>query len=308
LSLYGIKSAGMSLTVLSNYESDNNKLFENLIHEIGRYCIERFSIKIQGVLSSAAIRLENIYLCAEEIETLEPYFYFCPERTFLKNEDIPALKQRQELPISVSHDFETALNSGTINPVQTVLSSFCELCGSLEYTSNNCTDSMQRLSHVFLEYLKTHKLENSIDARTLKAENCANIEKWRQVLENECIRIFSLLQNIIKNKHTMLISNILAYINANFTSPLISLDALAEQFNISSGWAAKLIKEETGLSFVDYLNNKRLESAERLLKNPLLKVEEVGAKSGFNSAAYFIKRFRMRYGMTPKEYRLLSSE
>ena len=308
LNLYGIKNTGMSLSVLCNYGSDENSVFQELIQETSRYCAERFSIGTQTALSSVRENLEDIYLCIGDIEAMEPYFYFCPERSFLRFEDIPALNQHEELPLSIVRDFESALKGGNINTVQSVFEGFRLLCGSLKYSSINCTDLVHQLTQIFLEYLETHRFQSYVDAWLLNSENYGNVEKWREALENACIRIFELVESRNKNQRTTLVSNILAYINANYTSPLISLDSTADYFNISAGWAAKLIKEETGLSFVDYLNKKRFEIAEKLLRDASLKVEEIAVKSGFNSAAYFIKRFRMRFGMTPKEFKRLNRE
>ena len=308
LSLYGIKNTGMSLSVLCNYHSDEETLFRNLKNDISRYCSGRFSIRTLISLSSARESLEDIYLCAEEIENIEPYFYLCPERSFLAFEDLPALDNPKDLPMSITSDFEAALKTGKTSEIQTVLVDFCGLCESLEYSIGNCTDHIKLLAEVLIEYKKTHKLENSMDTGILKAQSSGNIFTWREMLENACIRTFEVLESRSKNQKTLLVSNILAHINTSYASPLISLDSTANHFNISSSWAAKLIKEETGLSFVDYLNNRRLEVSERLLKDHSLKIEDVAEKSGFNSAAYFIKRFRIYSGMTPKEYRMLNPE
>jgi AraC-like DNA-binding protein len=40
-----------------------------------------------------------------------------------------------------------------------------------------------------------------------------------------------------------------------------------------------------------------------LLEDHSVKVVDAAKAAGFNSAAYFIKRFRLKYGLTPNEWR-----
>jgi YesN/AraC family two-component response regulator len=92
---------------------------------------------------------------------------------------------------------------------------------------------------------------------------------------------------------------------ANLSTP-ISLESTAEHCGISSSYASKLIREETGHSFSDCLNKFRLEAALTLLSNFSLKVEDIATKTGFGGSAYFIKQFKARYGTTPKAWRAVN--
>jgi len=67
----------------------------------------------------------------------------------------------------------------------------------------------------------------------------------------------------------------------------------------------RIIKEETGHSFVQFKSQVRLQKAASLLKNPDIKIKEISAMLGFSSPAYFGRLFHEQYSMTPKEYRAL---
>ena len=58
-----------------------------------------------------------------------------------------------------------------------------------------------------------------------------------------------------------------------------------------------------GRSMLDELIRLRIEHSKKLLENTKMKIEEVGAASGFSNRFHFIRAFQRVTGETPKEYR-----
>lgn len=83
----------------------------------------------------------------------------------------------------------------------------------------------------------------------------------------------------------------------------IGLDEVAEHVGLSSAYMSHIFKKELNISFVQYLKDKRLKEAIRLLKDTNLKVYEVAEKIGFNNTRYFSDVFRAEIGVNPLEYR-----
>jgi YesN/AraC family two-component response regulator len=90
------------------------------------------------------------------------------------------------------------------------------------------------------------------------------------------------------------------YIDANLHTK-ISLRDLAAKTDYAESYYAKLFKKETGLSFTDYVLQKRIEEAKRLLAEGKTS-REITYVLQFCSQSYFIKQFKKVTGMTPKEY------
>lgn len=82
----------------------------------------------------------------------------------------------------------------------------------------------------------------------------------------------------------------------------ISLESLAETLNVSTPYLSKLFKEDTGITFKEYLTELRMESSKRLLEDQNLTVKEIAYKVGFNDTNYFIRAFKKYEGVTPKDY------
>ena len=56
-------------------------------------------------------------------------------------------------------------------------------------------------------------------------------------------------------------------------------------------------------SFTELVTERRLERAQELLANTAARIAEVAYASGFADEAYFTRRFRQWYGMSPRAYR-----
>lgn len=93
------------------------------------------------------------------------------------------------------------------------------------------------------------------------------------------------------------------YIEANYSLNHLNLDRVAEKLNLSPSYLSKLLKQETGLSFIDYLTNVRIKRAIDIMSNPTMKIYQVAEFVGYNNQHYFCKAFKKVMGFSPTEYR-----
>jgi two-component system response regulator YesN len=93
------------------------------------------------------------------------------------------------------------------------------------------------------------------------------------------------------------------YIDAHFGEPTLSLEEVAASAQISPGYLSRLLKLETGFSFVDYLTRVRITRAVQIMNDPSVKVYEVAEAVGYQSQHYFSRAFKRVFGRPPVEYR-----
>ena len=98
------------------------------------------------------------------------------------------------------------------------------------------------------------------------------------------------------------LKEIVGYLGEHFTEPL-SLSAVAAEFGLSPQYFSTFFRDNFGRTFTQHINSLRIEQASRLLRETDLPVIEVGFRVGFDNFSYFIKRFRLVYGVSPSHYR-----
>ncbi|HIU76027.1 MAG TPA: response regulator [Candidatus Pelethocola excrementipullorum] len=83
----------------------------------------------------------------------------------------------------------------------------------------------------------------------------------------------------------------------------ISRSNLSDILYLDSDYASRLFKKEMGISFGNYLIQKRIETAKNLLLTTVLPVNTVADNVGYGNYSYFIRLFKKTTGMTPIEFR-----
>ncbi|WP_263707415.1 helix-turn-helix domain-containing protein [Shouchella tritolerans] len=92
------------------------------------------------------------------------------------------------------------------------------------------------------------------------------------------------------------------YIDQHLGEELV-LDFVAKEIGYSEYYLSRKFKKEMGCSFIDYIQNARLEKAKYLLTTTTSSIEEISMQLGFGSRSYFTYIFRKNTGKTPSDYR-----
>ncbi len=98
------------------------------------------------------------------------------------------------------------------------------------------------------------------------------------------------------------IEKIYNYVKENYQQKL-KLEDAAKLVNMSVISFSRLIKQRTGKSYVDFVNEIRLGYATRWLIESNKSVSEICFDCGFNNISNFNRIFKKRQGCTPSEFR-----
>ncbi len=98
-----------------------------------------------------------------------------------------------------------------------------------------------------------------------------------------------------------LVIDVLGYIEEHYRDG--ELTKLAKQLNYDFYWLSKEIKKQTGKTFTELLQEKRLNQAAYLLQNTSRNVQDIGLAVGYDNQSYFYRIFKERFGKTPKKFR-----
>lgn len=95
---------------------------------------------------------------------------------------------------------------------------------------------------------------------------------------------------------------VLNYIDRNIKGG-ISLDEAAEYANMSSCYFSKFFKKITGMNFITYVTDCKIEAAQKMLLDTDMPVINIAYELSYSETNYFSKAFKKKVGVTPTEYR-----
>ena len=143
-------------------------------------------------------------------------------------------------------------------------------------------------------------------------------EKW--IAEMSCVSAITSSKSCLELKKTLTehiscfwkealaeiqrspLKEVMNYIETHLEEKLLVPD-LANVACMSVPSFCKKFKEETNKTVTQYLNEKRIERAERLLKQQRYSLEEIAEMSGFSNVNYLLRVFKKTKGQTVGEYR-----
>lgn len=106
--------------------------------------------------------------------------------------------------------------------------------------------------------------------------------------------------NDYKNKQK--IQQAIIYIKENYNKNL-NMAVVSNYISMNYSLFSLTFKQYTGINFVSYLKNIRVNEAKRLLATTDKKIIEISAMVGYENEKHFMKTFKSIYGVSPSEYR-----
>lgn len=149
--------------------------------------------------------------------------------------------------------------------------------------------------------------QNLLETMIMKAQETLPIKN--QSLQLMMALLLSELSNNIEKEASSFsddetnILPVLKYIDDHYAS--ITLSDLSEQFGYNTNYLGNKLKEETGSTFKELIDKKRLDIASELLLNTNYTTEEITSIIGFQSTPSLFRLFKKHTGSTPLEYKAL---
>ncbi|MBP0972364.1 MAG: AraC family transcriptional regulator [Oscillospiraceae bacterium] len=141
------------------------------------------------------------------------------------------------------------------------------------------------------------------DVYIMKADESLNENAVREI-HKDMLEDYTRRMNLIRTRgvYSKPVVKTIEYISGHLHDRVLLSDA-AELLHLSEAHLSRIFKTETGVSFSDYVNRMKTESAAALLLYSEYSDLDISNLFAFSSQSYFIKVFRRYMGMTPKEYK-----
>lgn len=98
------------------------------------------------------------------------------------------------------------------------------------------------------------------------------------------------------------IDTLMRHINENLYGQL-DIDSLAQAVHLSKYYMCRLFKRQTNMTIMEYIIQRRISEAKKLLLYSRLSISEIALRTGFSSLSFFSRAFREREGITPSQFR-----
>lgn len=141
---------------------------------------------------------------------------------------------------------------------------------------------------------------SSMIARRIEAVSSFNDGK--NLMKDTANIYCRLVKKYSANQYAPFVRKTVAYIESDLSGDL-SLGALAALLNINASYLSTLFHKETGKTVTEFVNEKRMELASRLLRTTQLQIQTIAQHCGMSDVNYFSKIFKKHYGVTPRQYR-----
>ena len=147
-----------------------------------------------------------------------------------------------------------------------------------------------------------------------QAEYLEEIEHAVQMIRSEDSEIFEYFAGMLETAMGIrdrinscqggkMLKKALDYIDDHYDCDTLSLNLVAENIGMSASYLSAIFSQNMQKTFVEYVTEKRIEKAKKLLKQTDKNSGEIAKAVGYKDSHYFSFVFKKLQGCSPREYR-----
>lgn len=306
------------LAVLVNFDA---KRLENALKDIK--CIAntlndlvktRFKIIITIGASDIHEGFENIGICYKEALSAFEYKIIRGDNAIIYFDETRQAGQNYYYPIEIEMQLINMVKAGDLMNAEKILNELFEInfkSGHIAPEIGKCLffDIMGTFIKILNSFSEKFRDIFKTEADPIKMlSDCRTIEEMHEKLKLICQEICRYIMKNRSGHSDRLFNNILEYIGKNFGDGMISLNSIAEEFDITPQYLSLFFKKHKGKNINDYITELRIEKAKTLLKDNTYSITQVAQMIGYANDAGLIRVFRKYEGITPGRFRDLGRE
>ncbi|MEG2435716.1 MAG: AraC family transcriptional regulator [Ruthenibacterium sp.] len=288
------------MTVLINYEVE-----EKTIHEMLQRLICESNTRILIGAGEMVHSLENVNMSYRNaVEALYNH-YLAPETQLLQASAFPQADAGNVADLQPLVDnLKTALNAQNRVAGQEALQSLVAMLCNGQYGYRVAKEILRTETMVMIHFAAKMEIAmDSEEALLTQFYGIHSVHEYEQWAGNLLQKINDELSSLHSDVNRDIVQKAKDCIEKNIKESRLSLQMISGELYVSPSHLSKIFKSETGITFIDYVIDKKLELSRKLLLTTDKKVEDISTEAGYSTSQYFISRFKRTYGFTPKEYR-----
>ena len=300
---YRIKLISKTRNVFVIFASDRDQAEKMLVNffKIGQVSCEEFVMAVSDYHEDL-MEVPQAYL---EADTAFDTRFIVDNSNMIRYQQASKVEHIEILPESFLRRLKNAIRACNCDEADEVID---EICSKLK-SSNHSLLSFRVLYNDILHILITEWNDTHVDFSNIYnvflLSQCLTVQQFSDILHEVCHSLIEARQtsNDDKSDEPDMASKAVAYMKENYSSPDLTMAALAEMLSISPVTMSVEFKNRMGVNPSDYLGIIRMEKAKELLKTTSLKVKDVSVAVGYEDEHVFMRRFKKYVGKTPGQYR-----
>ena len=162
-------------------------------------------------------------------------------------------------------------------------------------------DVMLQVRHDLLQKYG-NEMKQLFDSNTAMIESIESSEYFYEIIRYMSSQFEKVMERIGNATPGNVVDDVVYYIRQNYASRL-TLESIAPLFGYTSSYLGKMLSTSLGCNFNSYLDQVRLEKAEKLLTGTEMMIQDIAIATGYRYIDVFNQKFRRKNGCTPSEYR-----
>ena len=169
-----------------------------------------------------------------------------------------------------------------------------------------CVAIVNTVAHAITELTPSaEKIAATSGVYNVLTTRCSSALEYRETV-TDFIRS-AVVEEVQPMEDDQLLGKVQQYLRENYHREFSS-EEMASALWVSRSYLSTYYKNKTGMNLSDSIQLYRIQRAVELLKDPEIKIGDIGPLVGISSSNTFLRQFRKYTGMTPKEYRLQNME
>ncbi len=291
-------------TSVRNAKYDIKKLYDEVVRRLSAFTETRFCCVVSHMIKDTNLLKWEYKQALEVLNSC--YFSTRSNVLFVDNETISGNMDS----ISIIEDLDKFYRSIDVSgdeelreDIDTLVSRIVASSGGAEFRikcllSEVCI-TLSR--HYLMWVVKKNEYQMAVNRLLDEIDGINTLEDAQKYLNSY---IGMIKENLEKDTsgYSSLVKDALKFIKQNFAGD-ISLEAASEYINANPSYLSRLLKKETGRSFVEIVTQMRIDTAKYLLLQPGSRIMDVCSQAGYNNYAYFYQVFKKMVGVTPTDYK-----
>lgn len=294
-----------NILYLFNFEPNYNinSIFTNILEHMSKFA----GINTYIFISDVCYSMDNICTIFEHVNKIQNYSFIFPDKKIFQYNLLSDSKK--ECPLALEQYIDQmigALKCHSWNNFYLLTDKLEDLVCSGDFSYRDIINELERLIDFIYNFSLEYNIifDEVIESRSSFMQNASNICVFCDLLKHMVNHISNIFERRRNSKNHELIENVKKYVTLNISDNNISLETVSCHFGISSAHLSRIFKEISGMNFIDFVINQKLEYAMKKLLTTDLTVDSISKLVGYSNTQYFISKFKSKYGKTPNRFRL----